>query len=66
MIADAEKYKEADDELAKKLELKSLLEEAIFECNSLAKDKKDEAGVTEVENMMDWLGENVFRSRGAP
>jgi len=55
MIADAEKYKEADDELAKKLELKSLLEEAIFECNSLAKEKKDAAGETEISNMMDWL-----------
>jgi L1 cell adhesion molecule like protein len=55
MIADAEKYKEADDELAKKLELKSLLEEAIFECNTLAKEKKDDAGATEIENMMDWL-----------
>jgi L1 cell adhesion molecule like protein len=55
MIADSEKYKEADEELAKKLELKSLLEEAIFECNSMAKEKKDDAGVREIENMMDWL-----------
>ena len=55
MIADAEKYKKQDEELAKKLELKSLLEEAIFECNSLAKEKKDAVGEAEIANMMDWL-----------
>jgi L1 cell adhesion molecule like protein len=55
MIADAEKYKEADEELSKKVELKTALEEAIYECNAIAKEKKDTAGEAEIANMMDWL-----------
>jgi len=55
MIDDAEKYKVADEELVKKTELKTALEEAIFECKSIAKEKKDTAGMKEISEMMDWL-----------
>ena len=55
MIADAEKYKSQDEELAKKVELKTALEEAIYECNALAKEKKDTKGEDEIAQMMDWL-----------
>ena len=55
MIADAEKYKAQDEELAKKVELKTALEEAIYECNAIAKEKKDQKGEDEIAQMMDWL-----------
>ena len=55
MVDEAEKYRSADEELSQKHALKSALEESIFECEKMARDKKDKAGTTEIENMMDWL-----------
>jgi len=55
MIEDANKYRADDEVFAKKIELKSALEEAIFECSSIAKTKGDAAGETEIAQMMDWL-----------
>ena len=55
MIDDANKYRADDEAFAKKIELKSALEEAIFECSSIAKTKKDAAGEAEISQMMDWL-----------
>ena len=55
MIDDAEQYKQQDEDLAKKLELKTALEEAVYECSALAKSKKDKAGEVEIADMMDWL-----------
>jgi len=55
MVEEAEKYRAADEDLAGKHALKSALEESIFECEKMARDKKDKAGMTEIENMLDWL-----------
>ena len=55
MVNEAEKYRSADEDLASKHALKSALEESIFECEKMARDKKDTAGTAEIENMLDWL-----------
>jgi len=55
MVDEAEKYRAQDEELGQKHALKTALEESIFECEKMARDKKDTAGTTEIENMLDWL-----------
>ena len=55
MVDEAEKYRSQDEELGQKHALKTALEEGIFECEKLAREKKDKAGTTEIENMLDWL-----------
>lgn len=52
MIADAERYRAQDQELATKTAYKSALEEALFTAQSNA---SDEADMRELEDLMDWL-----------
>lgn len=51
MIEDAEKYRAEDEDLAVKMAYKTSLEEALF----TAQSKADDSGMTELENIMDWL-----------
>jgi len=51
MIADAEKYRAEDEDLAVKMAYKTSLEEALF----TAQSKADDDGMIELENIMDWL-----------
>mmetsp|Transcript_3132 Transcript_3132/g.4584 ORF Transcript_3132/g.4584 Transcript_3132/m.4584 type:complete len:629 (-) Transcript_3132:112-1998(-) len=53
MIADAEKYREQDEELADKTAYKDALEEALFTAQS--KQTEDGGDMSELENLMDWL-----------
>ena len=52
MVADAEKYRAQDAELAKKTAYKTALEEAIFTAQSKAEKDED---VRELEQLMDWM-----------
>ena len=54
MIEDAERYRAQDDELAEKAGYRTALEEAIFTAQSAVKPD-DTAGMTELEDLMDWL-----------
>ena len=54
MIEDAERYRAQDDELAEKAGYRTALEEAIFTAQSTVKPD-DTAGMTELEDLMDWL-----------
>lgn len=51
MIADAEKYRDQDEELGDKTAYKDALEEALFTAQSKAEDKD----VKELEDLMDWI-----------
>lgn len=52
MIADAERYRAKDQELATKTAYKYALEEALFTAQSSA---SDEAVTGDLEDLMDWL-----------
>jgi L1 cell adhesion molecule like protein len=52
MIADAERYRAQDEELAVKTAYKSALEEALFSAQSKA---SGESEMRELEELMDWL-----------
>lgn len=52
MIADAERYRAQDQELAAKTAYKTFLEEALFQAQSKA---SSDAEIQELEEMMDWL-----------
>lgn len=54
MVADAERYRSQDEELAQKTAYKTALEEALFTAQSKAQDA-DEATLRELEDLMDWL-----------
>ena len=62
MIADAEKYREEDELLAKKVHLRNGLEEAVFRIKSMLVDNNDIAGVTALDEILEWL---EYESEGA-
>lgn len=55
MIADAEKYREADDDLNAKMEYKTSLEEALFTVQTKVAETNKSNEVKELADLMDWL-----------
>ena len=62
MIADAEQHRAADEALFKKLNLKNALEEAVYKVKSMLVEKNDIAGVTKLDDTLEWL---EYESEGA-
>ena len=62
MIADAEKHRAADESLFTKLNLKNALEEAVYKVKSMLVEKNDIAGVTKLDDTLEWL---EYESEGA-
>ncbi|KAL9190146.1 hypothetical protein ACHAXT_007357 [Thalassiosira profunda] len=55
MIADAEKYREQDEELNDKIEYKTHFEEALFTAQSKAAEANKPNEMKELADLMDWL-----------
>lgn len=55
MIADAEKYREADLALARKIHLRNALEESIYTIKSSLTEKNDIAGISELDDFISWV-----------
>jgi hypothetical protein len=55
MIADAERYREEDEALAKKIHLRNALEEAVYRVKSTLTERNDIQGITDLDEVMNWL-----------
>jgi heat shock protein 1/8 len=55
MIADAEKYREEDLALARKIHLKNAFEEAVYSIKSTLTERNDIAGISDLDETMTWL-----------
>ena len=55
MIADAERYREEDMALARKIHLRNALEEAVYGVKSSLTERNDIAGISELDDMLTWL-----------
>jgi len=55
MIADAEQYRQQDDELNEKIAYKTALEETLFTVQSKVAETNKANEVNELANLMDWL-----------
>jgi molecular chaperone DnaK (HSP70) len=55
MIADAERYREEDEALAKKIHLRNALEESVYRIKSSLTEKNDIVGMTELDDILNWL-----------
>ena len=55
MVADAEKARSEDAELADKYALQNRFEEAVFSLLSKARDDGDDDGVAALEDARDWI-----------
>ena len=55
MIADAERYREEDLALAKKIHLRNALEEAVYSVKSSLTERNDIVGITELDDTLNWL-----------
>ena len=55
MIADAERYREEDEALARKIHLRNALEESVYRIKSSLTEKNDIVGMTELDEMLSWL-----------
>lgn len=55
MIADAERYRDQDDELNEKVEYKAAFEEALFTVQSKVQETNKANEVKELADLMDWL-----------
>jgi L1 cell adhesion molecule like protein len=62
MIADAERYREEDLALAKKIHLKNAIEEAVYSIKSSLTERNDIVGMTELDETLNWL---EYDSEGA-
>jgi len=62
MIADAERYREEDLALARKIHLRNALEEAVYSVKSSLTERNDIAGITELDDVLSWL---EYESEGA-
>ena len=62
MVADAEKYKAEDEALAKKLNLRNALEEAVYTVKSSLIEKNDIAGIADLDDILEWV---EYESEGA-
>jgi heat shock protein 1/8 len=55
MISDAEKYREEDMALARKIHLRNALEESIYTIKSSLTEKNDIAGISELDEFITWV-----------
>ncbi|CAE7486309.1 HSP70-5 [Symbiodinium microadriaticum] len=55
MIADAERYREEDEALSRKIHLRNALEEAVYRVKSACTDSNDIRGITDLDDYLDWL-----------
>ena len=55
MIADAERYREEDMALARKIHLRNALEEAVYSVKSSLTERNDIAGISELDDILTWL-----------
>ena len=55
MIADAERYREEDMALARKVHLRNALEEAVYTVKSSLTERNDIAGITELDDIISWI-----------
>lgn len=55
MIADAERYREEDEMLSRKIHLRNALEEAVYRVKSTCTDKNDIKGITDLDEVLEWL-----------
>jgi len=62
MISDAEKYKEEDLALARKIHLRNALEEAVYSVKTSLTERNDIAGISELDDLLTWL---EYESEGA-
>eukprot|EP00596_Hydrurales_sp_CCMP1899_P008383 CAMPEP_0119033836 /NCGR_PEP_ID=MMETSP1177-20130426/899_1 /TAXON_ID=2985 /ORGANISM="Ochromonas sp, Strain CCMP1899" /LENGTH=633 /DNA_ID=CAMNT_0006990897 /DNA_START=37 /DNA_END=1938 /DNA_ORIENTATION=+ len=55
MIADAERYREEDMALARKIHLRNALEEAVYGVKTSLTERNDIAGISELDDILTWL-----------
>lgn len=55
MVADAERYREEDLALARKIHLRNAFEEAVYSVKSALTERNDLAGITELDDTLSWL-----------
>lgn len=55
MVADAERYREEDLALAKKIHLRNALEEAVYTVKSNLTERNDIAGIMELDDIITWI-----------
>ena len=55
MIADAERYREEDLALARKIHLRNAIEEAVYSIKSSLTERNDIVGITELDETLNWL-----------
>jgi len=62
MIEDAERYREEDMALARKIHLRNAFEEAVYSIKSSLTERNDIAGISELDDTITWL---EYESEGA-
>lgn len=55
MIADAERYREEDEQLARKIHLRNALEEAVYNVKSSLTESNDIVRLSELDDLLNWL-----------
>jgi molecular chaperone DnaK (HSP70) len=55
MIADAERYREEDLALARKIHLRNAFEEAVYSLKSNMTEKNDISGISDLDEVLTWL-----------
>jgi heat shock 70kDa protein 1/2/6/8 len=55
MVADAERYREEDLALARKIHLRNALEEAVYSVKSSLTERNDIAGISELDDVISWI-----------
>jgi L1 cell adhesion molecule like protein len=55
MVADAEKYREEDLALARKIHFKNAFEEAVYSIKSSLTERNDIAGIADLDDTLTWL-----------
>lgn len=63
MIADAERYREEDEALSRKIQLRNGLEEAVYTIKAKFIDSNDIAGISQLDEILEWL---EYESEKAP
>lgn len=62
MVTDAERYREEDLALARKIHLRNALEEAVYSVKSALTERNDIVGISELDDVLNWL---EYESEGA-
>jgi heat shock 70kDa protein 1/2/6/8 len=55
MIADAERYREEDEKLAKLIALRNNIEEAVYDMKSRCVESNDIMGLSQLDDVMEWI-----------